>query len=210
MAIKMVRAPSETPNIQNTDDIAFIRYAYGNQNGYVKSKGNEISAEFNSSTRTFKIKSGRIVLQGVECDIDGDGVSFVFDQVNEDRYYVIYCEVNLGLNTATLKSTYGTSTYPTISDGADLTHNTTGTANLVIYKVHTYNGLIQEHTYDPTGYRVAKEIEYLGQLLTRPANSISYTTTQPIANNTDGGLKVYVGTMPNERFGGWLYLITES
>ena len=43
MAIEMVRIPSETPNISNTDDFVGLRYAYGNQNGYVIGKGQECS-----------------------------------------------------------------------------------------------------------------------------------------------------------------------
>ena len=73
MSIKMVRQPSETPNITNIDDIIPFRYAYGNQNGYVKDKGNEVGYTVNGSQ--FTIGSGRIVLQGVESDISASGVT---------------------------------------------------------------------------------------------------------------------------------------
>ena len=36
MAVKLVRAPSATPNIYNTDDFVGLRYSYGDNNGYVK------------------------------------------------------------------------------------------------------------------------------------------------------------------------------
>ena len=83
MAINFVRQPSETPNVRNIDDIIPFRYAYGNQNGYVKDKGNELSYTINGSN--FRINSGRVVLQGVESDIDANGVTITVDNVATTR-----------------------------------------------------------------------------------------------------------------------------
>lgn len=152
MAIKMVREPSETPNINNIDDIVPMRYAYGGQNGYVIGKGTEISNTVNGLN--FTVNSGRLVLQGVECDIDATGVTITIDNIATKRYYTIYLEVNLGLNTATIKSEYDTATYPTIDDGDDLTENTTGIARLPLYQFTTTNGIISEVN------KVIKEISY--------------------------------------------------
>ena len=93
MAHKMVRQPSETPNINNIDDIVPFRYAYGNQDGYVLNKGNELSYTINGNQ--FRINSGRVVLQGVEDDIDANGVNFTIDNISGTRYYVVYYKVNL-------------------------------------------------------------------------------------------------------------------
>lgn len=152
MAIKMVREPSETPNISNIDDIIPFRYAYGGQNGYVIGKGTEISNTVNGLN--FTVNSGRLVLQGVECDIDATGVTITIDNIATKRYYVIYLEVNLGLNSATIKSEYDTATYPTIDAGDDLTENTTGIARLPLYQFTTTNGIISEVN------KVIKEISY--------------------------------------------------
>ena len=160
MAIKMVREPSETPNINNIDDIVPMRYAYGNQNGYVIGKGNEISNSV--SGLNFTVNSGRLVLQGVECDIDATGVTITIDNIATKRYYTVYLEVNLGLNIASIKDEYDTATYPTIETGDDLTANSTGIARMVLYKFTATSGVIGE---------VNKVVE-----------SIKYTSNMSVAN----------------------------
>lgn len=142
MAIKMVREPSDTPNINNIDDIIPMRYAYGGQNGFVIGKGTEISNTVNGSN--FIINSGRLVLQGVECDIDATGVTIAVDNIATKRYYTIYLKVNLATNTATIESSYDTADYPAIDDGDDLTENSSGIANMVLYKFTATSGIISE------------------------------------------------------------------
>ena len=88
MAISMVRKPSETPNINNISDIIPFRYAYGGQNGYVKGKGREL--DYTAIGTQFTIGSGRVVLDGVESDIDSDGEIIKIESVSETRYYVVY------------------------------------------------------------------------------------------------------------------------
>lgn len=157
MAIKMVREPSETPNINNIDDIVPMRYAYGNQNGYVIGKGNEISNTINGLN--FTVNSGRLVLQGVECDIDASGVTITIDNIATKRYYTVYLEVNLGLDTATIKSKYDTATYPTIDVGDDLTENTTGVARLPLYRFTATSGIISEVN------KVVESVKYLREFM---------------------------------------------
>ena len=142
MAIKMVREPSDTQNINNIDDIVPMRYAYGGQNGFVIGKGTEISNTVNGLN--FTVNSGRLVLQGVECDIDASGVTITIDNIATKRYYTVYLEVNLGLNTATIKDEYDTATYPTIDAGDDLTENTTGVARLPLYRFTATSGIISD------------------------------------------------------------------
>ena len=155
MAIKMVREPSETPNINNIDDIVPMRYAYGNQNGYVIGKGTEISNTVNGLN--FTVNSGRLVLQGVECDIDAIGVTITIDNIATKRYYTVYLEVNLGLNTATIKSEYDTATYPSIDAGDDLTENTTGVARLPLYQFTATSGIIGEVN------KVVESVKYIDE-----------------------------------------------
>ena len=157
MAIKMVREPSETPNINNIDDIIPMRYAYGGQNGFVIGKGNEISNSV--SGLNFTVNSGRLVLQGVECDIDATGVTITIDNIATKRYYTIYLEVNLGLNTATIKDEYDTATYPTIDAGDDLTENTTGVARLPLYRFTATSGIISEVNKVVESVKYAKDIK---------------------------------------------------
>lgn len=142
MAIKMVRNPSETPNINNIDDIVGLRYAYGNQNGYVIAKGNEVSHSVNGST--FTINSGRLVLQGVEVDIDANGLDLTVDNIATKQYYSVYLTVNLALNTVQIQFTVDTAGYPEITAGDDLTKNTSGIARLELYRFTAQNGVISE------------------------------------------------------------------
>lgn len=152
MAISMVRKPSETPNINNISDIIPFRYAYGGQNGYVKGKGREL--DYTTIGAQFTIGSGRVVLDGVESDIDSDGVIINIDSVSETRYYVVYYNVNLATNTTTIMSQYSTSDYPTIEKGDDLTASPEGSANLVLYKFTATSGIISNVE------KVVKEILY--------------------------------------------------
>lgn len=155
--IKMVRQPSETPNISNIDDIIPYRYAYGNQNGYVINRGSEVSYSINGTR--FTINSGRLVLQGVESDIDANGEIITIDSASETRYYSIYYKVNLATNIATIEKTYSTGSYPTISMGDDLNVITSGTANLELYRFVATNGVISNVQ------KVVKAIEYGGTAL---------------------------------------------
>ena len=174
MAISMVREPSAEPNITNVDDIIGLRYAYGNQNGFIIGKGNEISYTLNGSTLT--INSGRMVLNGVECDIDANGVSITVDNVATKRYYSVYLQINLNTNTVSILNTYATGDYPSISAGDDLTANPTGTARMTIYRFTAQSGVISN--------------------ITKVIQSIKYTSGVVVndAVNADNGVKVSNGT----------------
>lgn len=176
MAIKMVREPSETPNINNIDDIVPMRYAYGGQNGFVIGKGNEISNSV--SGLNFTVNSGRLVLQGVECDIDATGVTITIDNIATKRYYTVYLEVNLGLNTATIKNEYDTATYPSIDAGDDLTKNTTGVARLPLYQFTATSGIIGEVN------KVVESVKYIDESFIKNVkvnNSFNSDTTNNIS-----------------------------
>ena len=155
MAINFVRQPSETPNVRNIDDIIPFRYAYGNQNGYVKDKGNELSYTINGSN--FRINSGRVVLFGVESDIDANGVTITVDNVATTRYYSVYYKVNMATNTTSIESEFSTTDYPEIDPGDDLTANTSGSANLELYRFTALNGIISNVT------KIVEEIDYVNK-----------------------------------------------
>lgn len=154
MSIKVLREPSETPNIANTDDFVGLRYAYGDQNGYVIDKGTECSYTISGSI--FKINSGRLVLQGVECDIDANGVNVTVDNVSTKRYFTVYLQVNLILNEAKILSMFDTASYPSISSGEDLTKDTTGIARLELYHFDAVDGVISNAT------KLVQKIAYIG------------------------------------------------
>lgn len=181
MAIKMVREPSETPNINNIDDIIPMRYAYGGQNGFVIGKGTEISNTV--SGLNFTVNSGRLVLQGVECDIDATGVTITIDNIATKRYYTIYLEVNLGLNTATIKSEYDTATYPTIDAGDDLTENTTGVARLPLYQFTATSGIISEVNKVVESVKYAKDIKVNNALNSDNADKVNNLEIKENENN---------------------------
>ena len=184
MAIKMVREPSETPNINNIDDIIPMRYAYGNQNGFVIGKGTEISNTI--SGLNFTVNSGRLVLQGVECDIDATGVTITIDNIATKRYYTIYLEVNLGLNTATIKDEYDTATYPTIDAGDDLTENTTGIARLPLYRFVATSGVISNVN------KVVESVKYVNETFIKnvKVNNAAKVNNLEIKQDENGVLKI--------------------
>ena len=191
MAIKMVREPSETPNINNIDDIIPMRYAYGGQNGYVIGKGNEISNSV--SGLNFTVNSGRLVLQGVECDIDATGVTITIDNIATKRYYTVYLEVNLGLNTATIKSEYDTATYPTIDAGDDLTENSTGIARMVLYKFTATSGIISEVN------KVVKSVKYAVDVKVNNAINSDKVNNLEIKQDENGVIKIGEIIIPQKK-----------
>lgn len=145
-------------SVSNIDDIIPFRYAYGNQDGYVIGKGTEISHTIDGST--FRINSGRVVLQGVETDIDANGVSFTIDNSSETRYFVVYYEVNLATQTTAIRlSDYSTNDYPSIDTGDDLTVSASGIARTELYRFTAISGVISDVE------KTAKAIEYSGTAL---------------------------------------------
>lgn len=133
MGIEIVRTPSETPNITNVDDIIPMRYAYGNQDGYVIGRGTELAGTYESGT--FTVGSGRAVIQGVEVEINANGESTLLNTATETRYYHIYLQVNLNSNTVGLVNYYSTSSYDDIykPQSEDLLDN--GTAYLLLHSI---------------------------------------------------------------------------
>lgn len=188
MAIKMVREPSETPNINNVDDIIPMRYAYGGQNGYVIGKGTEISNTINGTN--FIINSGRLVLQGVECDIDATGVTIAIDNIATKRYYVVYLQVNLATNTVSIESSYDTADYPVIDNGDDLTVNSSGIARMVLYKFTAQNGVISEVNKAVESIKYTKDVKVQNAVNLVDGGTISSETSAVTQPATDISKKI--------------------
>ena len=141
-----------------------VRYAYGNQNGYIKGYGAELSHNITGST--FIINSGIFVVQGAEVKIDANGWSESVSGVTNKRYYTVYGEVNLALQTAEIKSTYHHAMYPTVEAGDDLTQSTDGTARVELYRFTATNGVIADVK------KVIKEIPYSIDMINQLINGI--------------------------------------
>jgi len=140
---RLIRANSETPNVANNDDFRLFRYATGGYNGVVENYGNECSYTVTGSD--FKINSGIIVYHGVDTEILTAGDTITVDNISGTQYYSVYLEIDLSDSadqTATIKSRYGTSTYPVISAGDDLTTVPTGVANFELYRFEASSGVI--------------------------------------------------------------------
>lgn len=157
MAIKMVREPSDTPNITNIDDIVAMRYAYGNQNGFIKNKGTELLYTVNGLD--FTINSGRFVIQGVECNIDANGVTITIDNVSSLRYFSVYAKVDLSLNDVQILTMYSSLGYPSIPESQDLTKNTNGIAYLELYRFTSSGASISNVQ------KIIKPIKYYGSFI---------------------------------------------
>lgn len=158
MATKMIRQPSETPNVTNFDDFIPFRYAYGNQNGYVASRGQELSYTIDGNN--FKINSGRIVLQGVEADIDANGESILVDtSITTRQYYTVYFKVNLSTNNCSIDYVSNTTNFPQIDVGDNLIANSAGIAKMELYHFVAESGIITEVE------KLVKRIEYTEDIL---------------------------------------------
>lgn len=135
MGIEIVRTPSETPNITNVDDIIPMRYAYGNQDGYVLGYGVELDGNYEGGT--FTVGAGRVVVQGVEIDINANGATTILDNGTGNRYYHVYLQVNLNSNSVGLVNYYSDSSYDDIeephTDNPNLIDG--GTAYLLLYSI---------------------------------------------------------------------------
>lgn len=152
MGIKIVRTPSETPNITNVDDIIPFRYAYGNQNGYVIGIGSQLDGSYESGE--FTVGSGRAVIQGVEVAIDANGISTTLNTASETRYFKIYLKVNLANNVTVLESYYSTVSYDEITDPTSSDLISGGNAYLLLYNLQL-NGTTQVNIE-----KKVKQIEY--------------------------------------------------
>ena len=140
MGLRLIRQKSDPPNVQNTDDVRMVRYAYGGYDGVVKNKGTECS--YTTSGTTFKINSGVLVLQGWETEIDGNGWEMSIDSLT--KYYAVYLEVNLATDTAAIKSVYDTAGVPSVISTDDLTQTTNGTARMTLYTFKSSGSVISE------------------------------------------------------------------
>ena len=154
--ITMIR-PSENARVTNLDDITSIRYSYGNQDGYVINKGQELSHTING--QNFVVNSGRIVLQGVESDIDDNGVSIFIDAISEKRYHLVYYNVNMATDSVSLELLSSASTYPTVDYGDDFNQVSSGIARLPLYKFTSQNGVISNVE------KLVSPIDYTGSAL---------------------------------------------
>lgn len=132
MAVSIVRKTSETPNISVADDTRMCRYAFGNQNGYIVGKGNELGYEVDGTN--FTIKSGEFVVQGYQCAIDAEGVTVTVDSLLLSRNYSIYAKINLATETVTVHKHYALIGYPKLPESDDLTALTTGSAYVELYR----------------------------------------------------------------------------
>lgn len=175
MAIKFVRKPSETPNIKNTDDFVGLRYAYGNQNGYVIGKGSECSYSINGTT--FKINSCRLVLQGVEVDIDSAGVSLTITDISSKRYFTAYLQVSLATNSAEIKLETSQVNYPVISAGDDLNVNTSGTARMELYRFTATGSVISDVQ------KVVNKVKYIEDFTVNNAKKVNNLEIKQDANS---------------------------
>lgn len=180
MGILIVRKPSDTPNIKNVDDFVGLRYAYGNQNGYILGKGRELSYSIEGSV--FRINSGRIVIQGVEVDIDVNGVPVSIDNINGIGYFKVFCRVNLATNNATIECVYNSNGYDGINLGAsdDLTVNASGSAYVELYRFMSVSGVIDEDSIDKT----IDSVKYLKDVLVENAVNAKFSETKNIEDNS--------------------------
>lgn len=142
--IKLTRMNSDSPNVQNYDDARMFRYANGGFSAITKDYGEELAGS-DAGSHIFHIGTGEVTHQGWQVEINGAGVDIELDNISSTEYYSIYLEINLSIlssQTASILSIKGTSTYPSVNVGDDLTTSNTGTSRVVLFKVKLENGVM--------------------------------------------------------------------
>ncbi|MGN1200851.1 MAG: hypothetical protein ACI4R8_01115 [Candidatus Caccovivens sp.] len=141
--INLIRKSSDTPNIQNYDDIRAFKYAGCGQNGVVKDYLNACGYEI--SGQNFTIKSGEIILDGWQVGIDTSGWTGTINNLSGTVYYTVYLEIDTsitGSETAKIIMTYDTVTYPQIDIGQNLSTTNMGIGRLVLYHFQAIDNVI--------------------------------------------------------------------
>ena len=176
--IKLTRMNSDSPNIQNYDDARMFRYANGGFSAITKDYGEELAGS-DAGSHIFHIGTGEVTHQGWQVEINGAGLDIELDNISTLEYYTIYLEINLlvaSLQTATIKSLKGTSSYPTVTPGDDLTTVNTGTSRLVLFKVKLDNGVMSiARQIDVLPYMKDNLIIENGKLITKDSMYARYT-----------------------------------
>lgn len=141
--INLIRKSSDTPNIQNYDDIRAFKYASCGQNGVVKNYLNSCGYEI--SGQSFTIKSGEIILDGWQVGIDTSGWTGTINNLSGTVYYTVYLEVDTsitGSETAKIAMTYDTVTYPVIDAGQNLSTTNMGIGRIALYHFQAVDNVI--------------------------------------------------------------------
>ncbi len=186
MGFRIIRQTSDTPNVNNIDDIVPMRYAYGNQNGYIIDIGTELKATYENGT--FTVQSGRVVIEGAEIHIDANGLSTRLDTGLETRYFEIYFKFNLDSEVAELESYYSTTSYDDILKPQSKSVISGETAYLLLYRLKL-DGAVQTEIE-----KVVRQIDYNHRRLlwtgnaeigtTNPQGSLNSFATIPVKENT--------------------------
>lgn len=165
MSIRLLRESSDTPNITNRDDTHMTRYAYGNISGVVKDFGSELS--YSTANSKFSVGSGRVVIQGWEVEIEPGSWMLDLSTVTGSQYYLVYLEINTGVETAEIKSMYLPGSIPSVEPGDDLTKHPQGVARLPLYTFRYNSGTFSNII------KVVKTIPYSGQRLDKTESDIT-------------------------------------
>ena len=143
MALNVIR--QQGLNVDNFSDVRAFRYGFGGYDGYVIGKGSEFA--YNSGTPS--IGTGEAVIQGWQVWMDSsfDLSTILINQGTATIFYTVYMEVAVGSSsvTASIKSSYSTTAYPTITSD-DIGGNTIGTIRIILYHLTSVSGAVVLHT----------------------------------------------------------------
>jgi len=147
MAISVIRAESETPNINNTDDIRALRYGFGGSDGYIKGYLNEFDIE----TTGNYIKSGEAVIQGWQIRSDSNYEMPIASTSSLIYSYSTALVLTIGASSVSAEivtsHSIGGTSYPELPENDDIGGNgSTGTLRILLYNYRSSNGVITEYT----------------------------------------------------------------
>ena len=163
MAISDIRAESETPNINNTDDIRALRYGFGGSDGYIKGYLNEFDIE----TTGYYIKSGEAVIQGWQVRSDSNYELPIASTSSLIYSYSTVLVLTIGASSVSAEivtsHSIGGTSYPEVPENDDIGGNgNTGTLRILLYNYKSANGVITEYTKKITAipYLKIETIDY--------------------------------------------------
>ena len=152
MALNVIR--QQGLNVDNFSDVRAFRYGFGGYDGYVIGKGSEFA--YNSGTPS--IGTGEAVIQGWQVWMDSsfDLSTILINQGTATIFYTVYMEVAVGSSsvTASIKSSYSTTAYPTITSD-DIGGNTIGTIRIILYHLTSVSGAINQY------FRIISPVPYI-------------------------------------------------
>lgn len=138
MAVNLIRKNNQE-NVTAYEDTVLFHLIKG-ENGVLPGVGDLFALSYDATTQKMTVNSGMGMVYGRQFEIkEGEEVEMDWSALTGIKYISVYVEVDLRdptNETATFKSTYAASAYPTVAPGNNLISTTTGVARMLMFWVY--------------------------------------------------------------------------